>query len=73
MYCGHPRLSVSVSVYQSVCLSVCLFVAVCPHYCTDPDVTWGVVEAAPGCVLLGGFAIGAQVVLLCQYNANSKC
>ena len=25
----------------SVCLSVCLSVAACPHYCTDPDVTWG--------------------------------
>jgi len=21
--------------------SVCLSAAVCPHYCTDPDVTWG--------------------------------
>jgi len=29
----------------SVCLS--LSVAIRPHYCTDPDVTWGVVEAAP--------------------------
>jgi len=29
----------------SVCVSVCLCVR--PHYCTDPDVTWGVVEAAP--------------------------
>jgi len=26
---------------------VCLSVAVRPHYCTDPDVTWGMVEAAP--------------------------
>jgi len=24
-----------------VCLSVCLSAAVRPHYCTDPDVTWG--------------------------------
>jgi len=30
MYCGHPRL----------CLSVCLSSAACLHYCTDPDVTW---------------------------------
>ena len=29
MYCGHARLC------------VCLFAAVRPHYCTDPDVTWG--------------------------------
>ena len=39
MYCGHARLS--------VCVSVCLSVALRLHYCTDPDVTWGVVEAAP--------------------------
>ena len=29
MYCGHARLC------------VCLSAAVRPHYCTDPDVTWG--------------------------------
>jgi len=42
MYCGHARLS--------VCVSVCLSVSVrgaCPHYYTDPDVTWGVVGDAP--------------------------
>jgi len=22
-------------------LCVCLSLAACPHYCTDPDVTWG--------------------------------
>ena len=33
VYCGHARLC----VYVSVCLSA----AVRPHYCTDPDVTWG--------------------------------
>ena len=33
MYCGHARLC--------VCVSVCMSVAVRPHYCTDPDVTWG--------------------------------
>ena len=37
MYCGHARLCVCVSV----CLSVCLYAAIRPHYCTDPDVTWG--------------------------------
>ena len=25
----------------SVCVCVCLSAAACPHYCTDPDVTWG--------------------------------
>ena len=29
MYCGHARLC------------VCLSAAVRPHYCSDPDVTWG--------------------------------
>ena len=29
------------SVCLSACVSVCLSAAVCPHYCTDPDVTWG--------------------------------
>ena len=31
MYCGHERLC------------VCLSAAACPHYRTDPDVTWGMV------------------------------
>ena len=35
MYCGHPRLS------------VCLSAAARPHYCTDPDVTWGSGRACP--------------------------
>jgi len=30
-----------------LCVCVCLSAAICPHYCMDPDVTWGVVEAAP--------------------------
>jgi len=30
----------------SVCLSVCLSFAAFPHYCTDPDVTWGMVGRA---------------------------
>ena len=25
----------------AVCVSVCLSLAAFPHYCTDPDVTWG--------------------------------
>jgi len=62
MYCGHARLC--------VCVSVCLSAAVRPHYCTDPDVTWDVVEVAPSCILLGGFAIGARIALLWQHNAN---
>jgi len=57
MYCGHARLS------------VCLSAAASTHYCTDPDVTWGMVYiwGAPSYTLLGGFAIGARVALLWQY------
>jgi len=35
MYSGHARLSVYLSA------------AACPHYCTDPDVTWGNIGGAP--------------------------
>ena len=45
MYCGHARLCVCLSV----CLSVYLSAAVRPHYCMDPDVTWGRVR---GCLLV---------------------
>jgi len=46
MYCGHARLCVCLSV----CVSVCLFVRCrMPHYCTDPDVTWG---SGRGCPLV---------------------
>jgi len=55
IYCGHARLC------------VCLCVAACPHYCRDPDVTWGVIGLPPSCALLGGFAIGARVALLWQH------
>jgi len=39
MYCGHARLS------------VCLSAAICPHYCMDPDVTWGM-GSGRGCPLV---------------------
>jgi len=52
---------------------VCLSAAACPHYCTDPGVTWGSGRGCPAnCALLGGFAIGARVALLWQHNANAK-
>jgi len=53
----------------SVCLSVCLSAAVYPHYCTDPDVSWGWYGVPPSCALLGGFAISARVSLLRQHSA----
>jgi len=43
MYSGHARLCVCLCV----CLSVCLSAAVRPHYCTDPDVTWGCGRGCP--------------------------
>jgi len=33
-----------------VCVSA---LAAFPHYCTDPDVIWGLVGSAPSCALLG--------------------
>jgi len=39
MYIGHARLS--------VCLSLRGDPVACPHHCTDPDVTWGMVGGAP--------------------------
>jgi len=45
MYCGHAHLCVCVCV----CLSVCVSAATCPHYCTDPDVTW---RSGRGCLLV---------------------
>jgi len=38
MYIGHGRLR--------VCLSVSLSLAAFSHYCTDPDVAWGIVASA---------------------------
>jgi len=51
--------------WLSVCLCVCLSLATFPHYCTDPDVTWGNGGGMlSSCALLDGFAIGARVSLL---------
>jgi len=36
-------------VCVAVCVSVCLSAAACPHYCKDPDVTWG---SGRGCPLV---------------------
>ena len=57
MYCGHVRLSVC----------VCLSVAVRPHYCTDPDVTW---RHGSGCPLVVHYWADLQSVhgLRCYGN-----
>jgi len=63
MYSGHGRLCL-----YHVCLSLVAF----PHYCTDPDVTWGNDIGVPSnCALLGGFAICAWG--LADISPNAKC
>jgi len=65
MYCGHARLCVCLSV----CMSVCLSAAACPHYCTDPDVTWG---SGRGCPLVVHYWADFQSVhgLRCYGNVT---
>jgi len=36
----------------AVCVSVCVSLTAFPHYCTDPDVTWGMVGVPSSCALL---------------------
>jgi len=56
-----------------ICLCVCLSATAFPHYCTDPDVTWGIVGVPSSCALLGEFAIGARVIaLLRQHRAECE-
>jgi len=61
MYSGHGRLC------------VCLSLAVFPHYCTDPDVTWGMAGVPYSCaLLLGGLGIGARVSFLYDNNSAER-
>jgi len=49
--------------------------AVRPHYCTDPDVTWGRGRGCPLVVhywVLGGFAIGAQLASIPRYDDSAN-
>jgi len=41
------------------CPCVCLSAAACPHYCTDPDVTWG---SDRGCPLVVHYSADLQSV-----------
>ena len=52
---------------MSVGLSVCLSAAACPHYYTDPDVTWG---SGRGCPLVAHYSADLQSVhgLRCYGN-----
>jgi len=47
-----------------VCLRVCLSLATFPHYCTDPNVTWGMLGVHSSRELLGGFEVGERASLL---------
>jgi len=58
MYSGHARLSVYVSVRGRM--------ATLLH---GPHVSWGWYWVPPSCAILGGFAIGARVLLLWQRSA----
>jgi len=62
MYCGHARLCVC------VCLSVRGRTLTLLHGSRCNLGAWW--RLPPGCAILGGFAIGARVALLWQYNAN---
>ena len=63
---------VCLSVCLSACLSVSLSLTAFPHYCTDPDVAWGMAGLPLSCALLGGFAICALVSLLWQHSAERE-
>ena len=52
--------------------SVCLSAVVRPHYCADPDVTWGMVGVPSSCALFDRFAIGARVSLQWQHSAERE-
>jgi len=53
-------------VVTRVCVSVCLSEAACPHYCTDPDITWG---SGRGCPLVVYYWTDLQSVhWLCCYG-----
>ena len=60
-------------VVMAICECVCVSLTAFPHYCMDPDVTWGNGRGAPCCALLGRFAICAWVSFLWQHSANVKC
>ena len=55
MYCGHTRLC------------VCLSAAACPHYCTDPDVSWG---SGRGCPLVVHYWADLQLVDVLRCYSN---
>jgi len=59
---------------MAVCVSVCLSLAAFPHYCTDPDVTWG---NGRGCPVVVHYLADLQSVhaFRCSDNIapNAKC
>jgi len=70
-----PREIIVVSghAHLCVCVSVRLSAVACPHYCTDPDVTWG---SSRGCPLVVHYwadlqSMHARVALLWQHYGNA--
>ena len=74
-------------LHLCVCVYLCLSVATCPHYCTDPDVTWGngrgcplVVHCCSDFQSVHGFRASGNIVphgfAVCTHDsiaANAKC
>jgi len=56
-----------------VCVCVWLSLATFPHYCTDPDVTWGMVRGAPSCALLDWFESVHWFRFYDSIARNPKC
>jgi len=57
-------------VVTRVCVSVCLSAAVRPHYCTDPDVTWGRGRGGPLVVHYWADLQSVHGLRCCGHNAN---
>jgi len=64
MYIGHGR--------PYVCVSVCLTLAAFPHYCTDPNVTWGTIEGALQLCTIGRICNWYRVSLMWQHSAERE-
>jgi len=59
---------------MSVCVSVCLSLAAFPHYCTDPDVSWGNGRGYPLVVhCLADLQFAYEFCCCDNIEPNAKC
>ena len=59
-----------ICVCVCVCVSVGLSIAAFPHYCRDPDVTWGMVG---GCPIVVHYWVDLQLVYgFCCYDTIAR-